>query len=379
MLKKDKICSRCVLTSSFPRIDFDNEGVCSICHDYDNNWGKWNSEKKEKKRLLEKVCIQAKGKNKDFDALVPLSGGKDSTYVLYVAQKELGLRCLAYTLDTGYLSDFAKNNINRTCKELGVEHIYYRLDPDLLNRLFSLFIKKTGWFCSVCMRAIEMSTFRIADMYRVPLIITGSSMRTELPLTREMFQSGDVNHVVSVLDGEPTAQNSRRFCSKGSSFRRNLGCVLFLLSGEKRLFSYAHFNLANYVDWDYEIMHNTISRELSWTAPTESEHMDCIIHPIQRYIHNRRFPDVKMRRLTLARYVMAGLITREEALSRLEEPASEYPEEIMNLFLNNLKMTKEEFDQYVDMGPRHLNYHPEPNFRYRLIRKIFSIKGAGEY
>lgn len=375
-----QICTHCVLTSSFPRIDFDNKGVCSVCRKYDRDWGEWNSEKPEKRRILEKICRQAKSKNRDFDALVPLSGGKDSTYVLYFAQKELGLNCLAYTLDTGYLSDCARNNINRSCRKLGVEHLYYCLDPELTNRLFALFMKKTGWFCSICMRAIEMSTFRIAEMFHVPLVINGSSMRTELPLTREMFQGGNTAHVCSVLEGEAIAQESKRFCSHGTSIQRNIGCLLFLLSGQKRLTSYAHFNLANYVDWNYNIIHNTISKELSWKAPTEHEHMDCIIHPVQKYIHNMRFPGAKMRRLTLARLVMAGLMTREEAVSKLEqEPSEEYPEEVMNMFLKNLNMTKEEFDRYIEMGPRHLNYHPQFGLRLKLIKKLFGNQGPGIY
>jgi asparagine synthetase B (glutamine-hydrolysing) len=209
-----------VLPSSFPRINFDDKGVCSVCRDYDRWWGNWSSEKPEKREMLEKICKQAKGKHREFDALVPFSGGKDSSYVLYVAQKELGLKCLAYTLDTGYLSDYARNNVDRTCRKLGVEHVYYCLDPELTNRLFALFMKKTGWFCSVCMRAIQMSTFRIAEMYRVPLIIKGSSMRTELPLAHEMFQSGDPAHMCSVLEGEPIAQECKRLCSRGASIQR---------------------------------------------------------------------------------------------------------------------------------------------------------------
>lgn len=369
-----------MLPASFPRLDLDDKGVCSVCREYDRWWGKWSSEKPEKRRILEKICRQAKSKHREFDALVPLSGGKDSTYVLYVAQKDLGLKCLAYTLDIGYLSDYARNNVDRICRKLGVEHLYYCLDPELTNRLFALFMKKTGWFCSVCMRAIQMSTFRIAEMYRVPLIIKGSSMRTELPLAREMFQGGDPAHVSSVLEGEPIAQECKRLCSRGASVQRKIGYMLFALSGQKRLASYAYFNLADYVDWDYDIIHNTISKELSWTAPTESEHMDCIIHPIQKYIHNRRFPDLEMRRLKLARFVMAGLLTREEALRKLEEgPGEECPESVMNLFLKNVNMTKEEFDQYVDAGPRHLQYHPQPGLALRLAKKVLPIQDAGTY
>ncbi len=367
-----QICTRCVLPSSFPRIRFDEKGICSVCREYDQWWGNWSSKKSEQGRIIERICREARSKHREFDALVPLSGGKDSTYVLYIAQKELGLKCLAYTLDTGYLSDHARNNVERTCRKLGVEHLYYCMDVETINRLFALFMKKTGWFCSVCMRAIQMSTFRIAEIFRVPLIIKGSSLRTELPLAREMYQGGDPAHVRRVLDGEPIAHDCQRLVSRGTSKRRILGFMLFLLSGQKSLTSYAYLNLADYWDWDYDIIHSTIRKELSWTAPTESEHMDCIIHPIQKYIHNRRFPSADMRRLTLARLVMARLMTREDALRKLEEePGEQCPEAVMKLFLKNVNMTREEFDKYVDMGPRHLQYHPQPSFALRLAQKVF--------
>lgn len=375
-----QICARCVLPNSFPRIHFDEKGICSVCREYDQWWGKWSSSKPGRRRILEKMCKQVKSKNRDFDALVPLSGGKDSTYVLYVAQQQLGLKCLAYTLDNGYLSEHARSNIDRTCRKLGVEHIYYRVDQGLMNRLYELFVKKTGWFCSVCMRAIQMSTFRIAEMYSIPMIVKGTSLRTELPLAREMFQGGDPEHVRSVLEGEPIVQECRRLCFRGASIQRQIGQLLFLLLGQKRVASYAYFNLADYVEWDYDIIYDTVRKELGWIAPIESEHMDCIIHPIQKYIHNRRFPDLPMKRLSLARLVMAGLMTREEALLKLEhEPSEQCPEAVMNLFLKNINMTREEFDRYVDMGPRHLQYHPQPSISLRMAKRIFRFRDAGTY
>lgn len=374
------LCSRCVLTNSFPRIQFDDKGVCSVCNRYEKQWGTWNSSKAQKTAALEKICRQAKSQNREFDALVPLSGGKDSTYVLYIARKQLGLKCLAYTLDIGYLSQYAKNNIEKTCKTLGVEHVYYRIDQDLINRLFNVFIKKTGWFCSVCMRAIQMSTFKIADMYKTPLIIKGSSMRTELPLAKEMFQGGDPAHVQSVLKDEIISQDCRRLLNRGASLQRRIGYMTFLMSHQNSLRSYAYFNLADYLDWNYQTIQDTIRNELGWTAPEESEHMDCLIHPIQKYIHNRRFPNLEMNRLTYARLVMAGFMTREEALHRLEtEPSYKCPEETMNLFLKNVGMTRQEFDSYIDMGPRHLQYHPNPSRALVIAKRFFPIQDAGAY
>ena len=203
----------------------------------------------ERQRILEKICRQAKNKHKEFDALIPISGGKDSTYVLYMAKQELGLKCLAFTYDNGYLSQHAKNNIDNACKKLGVEHIYYRLDPNLANKLYSLFLKKTGWFCPVCMRGIGMATFLLQNLYRAPLTIRGSSAMTELPLSREMYPTGPASLIRSVLDGESISNECRRLCEHAiGDKRRQFGQLLFLLSKKTKLTSYATFDLADYLE-----------------------------------------------------------------------------------------------------------------------------------
>ena len=310
--------------------------------------------------------------HKEFDALIPYSGGKDSTFVLYVAKKELGLNCLAYTLDNGYLSDYARANIEKTCKKLEVEHVYYRFNSDIMNRLFALFVRKTGYPCSVCMRAIAVGIDKVAKMYDIPLIISGTSARTELLGTFEMSEHGSRAHMRAVLKDEPIAAECRRMLST-YSFRRKVGHVLFRLTGRKKLISYAWLQLPNYIEWNYKVIHDTITRELEWEAPEDSEHMDCKIHLIQKYIQKRRFPDLDLDRLKFARLIMAGQMTREEALRELESSTSYTPESALNLFLKDIKMKKEEFDKYIDMGPRHLQYYL-PTITEKMVKRIFNFK-----
>jgi len=365
-----QVCTRCVLSSSFPRLTFDDRGVCSICREYDRWTNGWKYKIPKQKKILDKICARAKSKHNEFDALVPYSGGKDSSYVLYVAKKELGLNCLAYTADNGYLSEHAKGNIDKTCRKLGVEHVYYRFNTKLMNRLYALFVRKTGYPCSACMRAIATATYKLANMYDIPIVIQGTSFRTELPLSREMVEHGSLSHVRGVLKGETIATECKRMLSD-MSLRRKIGHMLFRLSGRKRLITYACFNLAEYTDWNYEKILDTIQRELDWAAPEETEHMDCIIHPIQKYIQNRRFPDLGLDRLRFARLIMVGQMTREEAMLRIEKPAEQCPKSVLNLFLKNIKMSKDEFDNFIDMGPRHLHYD-SATFIEKITRIVFS-------
>lgn len=370
MNESAKVCTRCILPAHYPELTFDEEGVCSVCREHELQWENWDEQLGEKERLLRQLCEDARRKKKEFDVLVPLSGGKDSMYVLYYAVKRLNMKSLSFTLDNSYLTGHARDNIDRACRILGVEHIYYRLDPTLVNALFGLFMRKTGYFCSVCLRAISMATDFIADSYDIPLVFGGSSARTELPLTPAMFQPGPAGYVRKVLEGESMEPLSRRLLYEGS-LKRRVGNHLFWWGSQRRIRVCAWVNLPDYVDWNYDHVYKTIQDELGWRAPAgQQEHSDCGIHAVTTYMHNRRFPGLEIKRLTLARLVMAGLMTRDEAEARLEEPEEECPAHVLEVFLRNIGMTRDEFDECIDLGPRHLQFQPEPQRWWLAARKV---------
>ncbi len=368
----DKVCTRCVLPASYPGLTFNDQGVCSFCLEYEKWCDYWKLGIDERRENLNKIVEEAKNKHKEFDALIPLSGGKDSTYVLYIAKKELGLNCLAYTADNGFLSKHARVNIDKACQKLGVEHFYYRFNPQLMKKLYRLFVQKTGYPCTVCMRMMGVGIAKIADLYKIPLVITGSSPRTELMGTKEMSEHGSIAHFRGVLKNEPILKECNRalddYC-----LRRKIGHVLFKLTGRKHLFTYAWFNLAEYVEWNYENILKTIRQELEWQSPQETEHMDCLIHPIQNYIQLRRFPDLSIERMTYARLIMAGQMTRQEALERLKSSKIEGLEQALELLFTEIEMEKDEFDEYIDLGPRHMKYY-SPTLTERLILKLFKFR-----
>lgn len=367
-------CSRCVLNSSFPGISFDESGVCSVCRAHEKNYASLTEQRMkipEMRKILDRLCADAKKKNKPFDVLVPLSGGKDSMYVLYLAVKELGLKTLAYTLDTGYLTQYAKDNIDRACSILGVEHVYYCMDPQLMRSLFALFMKKTGYFCSICMRAINMATERVASMYDVPLVFGGSAAKVELPTTPEMFQSGELSFVKNVFKGENLPSGAERLLYEGS-LKRRIGYRMFWWGSQKRVSLCAWVNLPSYIEWDYETMFRTIKTELGWQAPSgeSEEHIDCALHKASAYIHNARWEGSEIPRLSLAGLIMAGQATREDALEQLRnKPLTLNPDDI-SLFLKDMHMTKEEFDACIAQGPRYVQFRKQQSPVWKAARSL---------
>src|SRR5690349_21153163 len=106
-----QICSRCVMDTTDPNIVFDAAGVCDHCHKYDKDNSKFSSDT-EKKQAFEQLISKIKkaGQGKEYDCLIGVSGGVDSTYVAYLV-KDLGLRPLAVHLDNGWNSELAVMNI----------------------------------------------------------------------------------------------------------------------------------------------------------------------------------------------------------------------------------------------------------------------------
>lgn len=372
--RDDRVCTKCVLNSTFPGITFDSEGVCSVCRRYEMKYASMEAARRqlpERRAVLERLCEDARRKRRTFDVLVPLSGGKDSMYVLYLAVKELGLKPLAFTLDNGYLTDHARKNIDRACGILGVEHVYYCMDPHLMKKLYRLFIEKTGYFCSLCMRAIGMATEITAQMYDIPLVFGGTAAKVELPLAPEMFQSGPPDFVANVLRGEPLEKEAKRL-TYGGSIKRWLGYRLFWWGSQRRVRICAWLNLPDYMEWDYTTMFSTIRDELGWSSPSgeDEEHIDCGIHKVSAYIHDRRWKGSDIRRLTFAGLIMAGQLSREEALHRLtNEPPPQYSDADLEPFLHDIGMSRPEFDKYIDMGPRYINFRPQPGMAWNFIRQ----------
>ena len=116
-----KRCTKCILPETFPFIEFDENGVCNYC----NNYHKIDYHGKD---ALAKIADGYRKKHDQPECLIPFSGGRDSSYALHYAVKELGLKPIAFSYDWGMLTDLARRNQARMCGKLGVEHILVSAD-----------------------------------------------------------------------------------------------------------------------------------------------------------------------------------------------------------------------------------------------------------
>lgn len=375
-MKETKRCSRCILPENLPGIRFDEQGVCNYCLDYARSFADWNTIKVKKEKEFEELLQTAKRKQRAYDCLVPLSGGKDSTFVLYLCARVYGMNCLAVTFDNGFMTPLAKENIENALKSTNSDHIFYRINATDMNALFKTFMVKTGDFCTACMRAINFSIETAARMFRVPLIVKGSGKRVQYVSQIALPKKAGSNssfYFDRVIRGEKIEKSFRMF-------RRHIYArmewfklaLLFQLSPRFLMnFFPQAINLYDFIYRPYPEVLEIIKKEMGWRSQENSfEHLDCYLHKIPFYIDTRMVEGITTVTFHNSALVRQGIISREKALDAEEEllKRNEPPRELMD-FLKNNDLTLSDFKQsYTDADPQRF----VPRFE-KWLRKIYQV------
>ncbi|MGB2988245.1 MAG: hypothetical protein WBE26_20440 [Phycisphaerae bacterium] len=362
-------CARCLLNDDIPGVRIGTDHICSVCTQHDKRWGDWEQHKAERLSALERMFDDCRRKRRPYDVLVPLSGGKDSVYVLYLCRKRFNLKCLAVTWDNGFLTEHARHNIKNAVDTLEVDHIYYGVNRQLLMRLYRFFFLKTGMFCPVCMRGIGVATEMAASAFDVPLVVNGTSARTEEYVAPEFFQSGPPDFFRNVLKGDPLETEAWALMYRGH-WKRIVSYHLFWWTKIERIFGSAVICLPNYVDWNYDEMFQRITSELGWKADRpNAEHGDCELEGIVQYVRQRKFPALTPELLRFSKLVTAGLMSRDEALRNVSERRNGIREPgNLSWFLGALDLSEAEFEHVLREPLRHRRFRKEPGLLWRGCR-----------
>lgn len=191
-----QICRKCVLPSNFPRVVFDDKGVCDKCREYEKIQGEAAALKKEYRNRFERLIRSVIGKA-EYDILMCYSGGKDSTYALSLLKKKYGLDILAFTFDNGFLADGAYKNIRRVVEALDVDHLFFKPRFSVLRKIFRAGIKgafypekaleRASTICTSCVGLLKYMALKTAIDKGIPLIGFGWSPG-QAPVTSSILQ-----------------------------------------------------------------------------------------------------------------------------------------------------------------------------------------------
>lgn len=177
-----QICSNCVMDTTDSMISFDEKGVCDHCRGfYTSILPNWHTDERGRQALDQMAeKIRKEGKGKDFDSILGMSGGADSSYLLHFAVTELGLRPLVFHVDGGWNSQIAVNNINVMIEKLGLD-----LFTEVINweemKDFQLTYFKSG-LPNIDIpqdHAFISTLYNFAYKHKIKYILNGGNISTE--------------------------------------------------------------------------------------------------------------------------------------------------------------------------------------------------------
>lgn len=177
-----KICSTCLMDTSDPSITFDDSGSCHYCNNFHSvispNWDTQVVGLRELTSLAEK--IKKDGQGKEFDCIIGLSGGLDSSYAAYIAKEKMGLRPLLFHVDAGWNTDQAVGNIEKLVDGLGLDLYTEVVNWDEIRRLQVAFLRAGIPDQDLVQDAAFFSgLYKFARRHGIKHIITGSNFSTE--------------------------------------------------------------------------------------------------------------------------------------------------------------------------------------------------------
>ena len=193
-----KICKNCVMDSTDSMITFNEQGVCDHCNTFHNhtlsNWDTGEKGQKELTTMIEKIKFE--GKNKDFDCIIGMSGGIDSSYLTYLSRRKFGLRPLIFHVDAGWNSQEAVNNIEKLVDKLNLGLFTEVIDWEEMKDLQLAFFKSgVPHIDSPQDHAFFATMYKFAEKYKVKYILTGGNLSTECvrnPVEWMYYQSDSV-------------------------------------------------------------------------------------------------------------------------------------------------------------------------------------------
>ena len=314
-------CTRCVLPETFPGIRFDEQGVCQYCRRFPTPEQR-SAKKARLRNRFEEIANQIRTQT-GYHCLASLSGGKDSTFTLWLLRTKYELRTLAFTFDNGFVPPETLKNMRLVTEHLGSDHIIIKPRSDLLHRTFRASMSpglyppralgRASGICNACISIAKGAAMRMALEKSIPLMAYGW-LPGQIPLTSALYRTNSrmlakmISAAVAPLEAAAGSEIAEYFPTESQV-------------ESARQFPYNVSPLA-FLDYDEEQILRCIDT-LAWTRPrdTDSNSTNCLLNGFANSVHLEQagfHPYV----MDLAGLVREGYMKREEAIARLEVPAA---------------------------------------------------------
>lgn len=357
-----QVCSRCILDSDYPGISFDDQGVCNYCKKYDAKDRRYKHGPQSDQKLNRLInTVRSEGKNKEYDCIQGVSGGRDSTYCLYLLKK-WGLNPLAVHVDNYMDTQIASENIKKACKKLDVDLHTFAVDPDEFKDLQRSFL-----FASV--PSIDIPTdhafvtllYSLAMEKNIKYVFSGASFRTEGPGSIEWSLHNDEKFILDIQNRFGTIP------LKEFPIRTILDVLKWKCKGIREI------RPLYYMDYHLGAVDRLLEQELGWKY-YGGHHFESIFTRWSfAYLLPHKF-GIDKRLTDYAVLVLSNQLSRDDAFERMNQRiySSKQEEEDRRFIMNKLDLTTEEMDTIINAPPKkNFDYAHHPGW-YRSLYYLVS-------
>lgn len=368
-----QICSHCVMDTTDKNIVFDENGVCNRCNEYEQRIVKWWNFGRGHEADLKKILAEVKrsGQGKDYDCILGLSGGVDSSYMLHLAIKEWGLRPFVFHVDAGWNLPVAESNIRKICDKLGVKLHVEKVDFEEMRQMQLAFFK-TGHagLDAPQDHAFIAQVDRFSEKLGLKYILNGYNICTEIVANPASWYEGagstaDKTYIKDVLKKHGGFKTKSYIYTTGFKHKFWLPYV----KGVKTL------QLLNYVPFTKQDMADTLVKEYGYEPYKQKHFEDQLTKFLEGWWLPTRF-GLDIRKAWLTSLVVTGQMTREEAIEKLKTPplTEDESKELFTQVARKLQISEEELMNYHKL-PKVYRKYKNNAWAFKLGVKLYTFLG----
>ena len=347
-----KFCKKCLYPSTKPQLQFDERGICSACNNYklkdEVDWGK---------KKVDLLHILDKYKSKDgskYDCIIPVSGGKDSTFQTYTIKETFGLNPLAVNFHPHDQTEIGRKNLENL-KQLGVDCIEFSANPLVYSKLAKFGLVELGDFQWPEHIGIFTIPVQVAVRYKIPLIIWGENPQLEYGQPTNIDTD-------TILDREWNEKNGGYFLDKIKpkdmtkyGFKtKELIPYIYPSDDDIRQIGVTGIFLGSYIKWDLFKQLDFV-KELGFSENDEVkegtydkwENLDVYFTVFHDYF---KFLKYGFGRTTdhASIEIRYERITREQGIELVKKYEGKIPRKYLDKFLKSADISEQEFHDICD-------------------------------
>lgn len=342
-----KYCKKCLMPTSRPGIQLDENGVCGGCLGF--NEKKVEIDWEKRKIDFEKLLDEYRGRG-EYDCLIPVSGGKDSTWQTYTMLK-YGMRPLAITQKCQFRTPLGQKNLDNLIN-LGVDHIDFTVNPKVDSKFMLKAFEKMG--SPSLVEHLEMWTIVIktALRYGIKVIVWGENSALEYGGSAEDRKKFNMDYDWIRKYGVTNGTFAEDWADENLSAR---DLLTYTLPPEEELKSFGLENLflGMYFDWEPEnVAKKAQTVGFTWADnPVLGLHpfvgVDCDFRVVHHFMKWYKFGVTKLWD-NLAIEIRTGRMTREGAVEYLKNNSEAIPKKEIKSFCQYLEITEEKFFEIAE-------------------------------